>query len=275
MYNLNVFYDQMEFFKNFNNNSLLQLKAQLGQQGIVIYNYVQNLKFNFPNIANVLEYNTNGLDYYFNFASQNINNIQNEIDKHNICLNKYVDKFPNCYNFNENTIKDFEGKRYYLENQMKNIFPFADKNLEIIQNLHPNVINDYSKNESNLNHKSIEIDKKKTSDSLLTNSNIFKKVTNKEKKFKEKKFECKYDGCKKKFEYKWILNRHLNSHFCFRLFKCDSCSKAYKSKENLDLHFKNKHKGFKPYICDFCESRFSHRNGIFIFLINYFIFYFK
>ena len=78
-----------------------------------------------------------------------------------------------------------------------------------------------------------------------------------------KGFKCTYDNCGKSFEYRWILERHMNSHFCFKLYKCDyeNCSKAYKSKENLNLHVKNQHLGQKPYQCRFCTSRFSHRNG--------------
>lgn len=48
-----------------------------------------------------------------------------------------------------------------------------------------------------------------------------------------------------------------------KLFKCtyQNCMKAYKSKENLTLHFKNIHLKEKPYICKFCKATFSHRNG--------------
>jgi uncharacterized Zn-finger protein len=76
-------------------------------------------------------------------------------------------------------------------------------------------------------------------------------------------FVCSFDGCGKSFDYKWILDRHINSHFCFKLYKCEyeGCHKAYKSKENLNLHIKNKHLGEKPYQCRYCISRFSHRNG--------------
>ncbi len=80
---------------------------------------------------------------------------------------------------------------------------------------------------------------------------------------------CSFDNCGKKFKYKWILDRHMNSHFCFKLFKCEyvGCDKAYKSKENLNLHIKNIHLKVKPYQCSFCSSRFSHRNGIYINII--------
>lgn len=50
-----------------------------------------------------------------------------------------------------------------------------------------------------------------------------------------------------------------------KYFPCsfDGCEKVYKSKENLTLHFKNIHLKEKPYSCKFCNSQFSHRNGIF------------
>ncbi len=87
--------------------------------------------------------------------------------------------------------------------------------------------------------------------------------SNDKKENERKNFPCTYPNCGKSFTYKWILDRHINSHFCFKLFKCEykDCSKAYKSKENLNLHIKNKHLGEKPYQCKYCDSRFSHRNG--------------
>lgn len=83
----------------------------------------------------------------------------------------------------------------------------------------------------------------------------------------KKRFNCNFDGCSKVFVQKWILERHIISHFPFRHFKCEieGCHKAYKSKENLILHHKNKHLGVKPYKCRFCDMRFSHRNGKYIY----------
>lgn len=80
---------------------------------------------------------------------------------------------------------------------------------------------------------------------------------------------CAFEGCFKTFSSKWILDRHYNSHCSLKLFKCSvaSCSKVYKSKENLKLHITNKHLKEKPYQCRFCISRFSHRNGK---IINYY-----
>jgi len=79
----------------------------------------------------------------------------------------------------------------------------------------------------------------------------------------QKSFICAFENCGKRFDYKWILDRHINSHFCFKLHKCEyaGCEKAYKSRENLNLHIRNKHLGEKPYQCRYCISRFSHRNG--------------
>ena len=91
--------------------------------------------------------------------------------------------------------------------------------------------------------------------------NNIQKLKDKQKEPRE--FKCNYDGCNKKFNLKWIMKRHINSHFSFKLFKCDLCGKAYKSKENMNLHHVNKHLGIKPYNCDFCGKLFSHRNGKF------------
>ena len=48
-----------------------------------------------------------------------------------------------------------------------------------------------------------------------------------------------------------------------KFFKCNfkGCNKLYKSKENLILHYRNKHLSQKPYQCDYCSVSFSHRNG--------------
>lgn len=55
-----------------------------------------------------------------------------------------------------------------------------------------------------------------------------------------------------------------------KYFPCtfEGCEKVYKSKENLTLHYKNIHLKQKPYSCKFCNSQFSHRNGIFIYYLN-------
>ena len=84
-------------------------------------------------------------------------------------------------------------------------------------------------------------------------------IEDKQNKF----FPCTYEGCSKLFKCRWMVNRHFNSHFCFKLFKCEyeNCNKCYKSSENLKLHIQNKHLLIKPYECRYCQQAFSHRNG--------------
>jgi hypothetical protein len=76
-------------------------------------------------------------------------------------------------------------------------------------------------------------------------------------------FTCNISTCQRVYKSKCRLEKHVASHFYENVFKCSygNCTKIYKSKENLILHIKNKHLGFKPYICSFCVKRFSHRNG--------------
>jgi hypothetical protein len=87
------------------------------------------------------------------------------------------------------------------------------------------------------------------------------------------KYTCCFKGCNKHFGSKWVLDRHHNTHFVFKFYRCEvaNCNKAYKSKENYQIHYKNKHLSEKPFSCKFCDIKFSHRNGklkIIIFLIN-------
>jgi hypothetical protein len=54
-----------------------------------------------------------------------------------------------------------------------------------------------------------------------------------------------------------------NNSIASKCFPCDykGCKKIYKSKENLNLHYKNIHLKVKPYTCSYCDSSFTHRNG--------------
>jgi len=72
---------------------------------------------------------------------------------------------------------------------------------------------------------------------------------------------CPVESCLKTFKYKWLLNRHLNSHFSINFYKCQKCVKTFKTEENLKLHILNIHENIKPYSCSYCSKRFSHRNG--------------
>lgn len=83
-------------------------------------------------------------------------------------------------------------------------------------------------------------------------------------KSNKKKFPCTYQDCAKSYSAEKVLQTHIKTHTGIKLYKCDylTCEKVYKSKENLNLHVKNKHLGVKPYKCSYCESHFTHRNGI-------------
>jgi hypothetical protein len=74
-----------------------------------------------------------------------------------------------------------------------------------------------------------------------------------------------------KFRYKSIDRRSNSQNVvdCLRKYKCEysECGKRYKTKENLILHVRNIHLKEKPYQCVYCESKFSHRNGKYIFII--------
>lgn len=81
---------------------------------------------------------------------------------------------------------------------------------------------------------------------------------------KEMCFNCNIENCKKRYNQKWLLERHLICHLTgFKKFKCLflDCPKIYKSKENMIFHYKNVHLKMKPFKCNFCEVAFSHRNG--------------
>ena len=85
-----------------------------------------------------------------------------------------------------------------------------------------------------------------------------RKKSESSKNLKEKMKEIKY-SCDNLEEVKEKNGNKVK----LKLLKCtyQGCMKAYKSKENLTLHFRNIHLKEKPYNCKFCKAMFSHRNG--------------
>lgn len=208
-----------------------------GQQGIV-FNIINN-NINFLNLfANNLFQNNiiNVLPDYFNHQINRFNNFSNSLNTFR--NNTLINLLNNNKVANHNSI---------LQHCVE-----SDKKINSINNVFNENDNDDNKTLIHKNDENID----DVIDSPVKKENLIKN--------KVKKYVCQYEGCGKKFEYKWVLDRHTNSHFCFKLFKCPNCNKSYKSKENLNLHIKNKHLGLKPYSCDFCSSKFSHRNGKFI-----------
>lgn len=198
------------------------------------------------------------------YACNSINTASYEIKDSNVSIkNHYVENFSYKNNSDENLFKNVKCQQSidFGGYQNNNLFHENNNNYkgltnESVNNKNFNNFYDFT---NNVNTSSIIYNKLNNENDALKEN----KTDDKKRKLKKKSFECKFENCQKKFTCKWILNRHFKSHFNFSLFKCESCSKSYKSKENLSLHVKNKHFGIKPYNCNFCNSSFSHRNGIF------------
>jgi len=156
----------------------------------------------------------------------------------------------------------------------QNILQYNDKIRQMIElkGLEKNVnnpTNDFimdnlDRDNRNIKERLLEEKLNNSNKNIINNSiiDISEECTNVDSK-ENKSYFCSFDGCKMRFESKWILDRHMNSHESTKLFKCEykNCEKSYKSRENLNLHMKNKHLGLKPYECKFCSNKFSHRNG--------------
>ena len=102
--------------------------------------------------------------------------------------------------------------------------------------------------------------------SIINGSEIIKNINNNniENSFLNLNEKNILNSQKKKFpiiegrEYIIINKNNKKKIFCC---KYPNCNNIYRSKENLILHFKNKHLMEKPYHCNFCNASFSHRNG--------------
>lgn len=77
------------------------------------------------------------------------------------------------------------------------------------------------------------------------------------------KYICHFPDCYREYKSKYNLRTHIKTHEGAVQHVClyAGCNKSYKIKENLDLHYKNYHLKEKPFMCRFCEKKFSHRNG--------------
>ena len=184
-------------------------------------NYSDNLKF---------------LTNNFSINAQTINqnnlalNLLNGNDcNYSFCNPNLLNNYQNL-NMNTSTVNPYNGFNINIyQNNLSNL-----QNLNLLYNIN-NLCNNYNINRV---------------------SNIYKNA--------EEIFICKSEGCGKKFELNEILNHHsITCKSVVKSFRCTStnCGKSYKSRENLNLHIKNKHLGVKPYTCNFCASKFSHRNG--------------
>lgn len=76
----------------------------------------------------------------------------------------------------------------------------------------------------------------------------------------EKRYECVYDGCERKYTSMGNLKVHMKAHQKKFDFKCDyeSCEKAFLSSYSLKIH-RRIHTGEKPYLCHEtgCDKSFN------------------
>jgi len=76
----------------------------------------------------------------------------------------------------------------------------------------------------------------------------------------DKRYECVYDGCERKYTSMGNLKVHLKAHQKKFDFKCDhdSCEKAFLSSYSLKIH-RRVHTGEKPYLCheNGCDKSFN------------------
>eukprot|EP01083_Nonionella_stella_P268820 909055_1 len=68
--------------------------------------------------------------------------------------------------------------------------------------------------------------------------------------------------CQKACKNRSSLMQHLRTHSNERQFKCSSCPKAFKFKNNLKIHQQRFHSVAKPFQCSLCQKSFKFRNDV-------------
>ena len=149
--------------------------------------------------------------------------------------------------YNEATSSIINGNK---QNDFFDNIPFINfDNNSNIPNLNiNNIINYEKKNEISYNNSINNININKVN----INNNLYNYINNNQENISSKNFPISEGN-------QFIIIKHNSKKiFCC---KYPNCNCIYRSKENLVLHFRNKHLMEKPYHCKYCGACFSHRNG--------------
>ncbi len=175
----------------------------------------------------------------------NINNIKpNQISLTQLQIQNLIYLF---YYYNEATSSIINGNK---QNDFFDNIPFINfDNNSNIPNLNiNNIINYEKKNEISYNNSINNININKVN----INNNLYNYINNNQENISSKNFPISEGN-------QFIIIKHNSKKiFCC---KYPNCNCIYRSKENLVLHFRNKHLMEKPYHCKYCGACFSHRNG--------------
>lgn len=77
--------------------------------------------------------------------------------------------------------------------------------------------------------------------------------------FKLKIFCCMYKECRREYQTKYNLIRHINvNHLNKKIGRCSICNKEFVDYENLKEHL-NIHSNIKPYSCTQCGKNYRNK----------------
>ncbi|OAF64284.1 Zinc finger protein ZENK [Intoshia linei] len=216
-----------------------------------------SLMENVPTVSS--DYSDNILSLYQRKVDQNS---CFSIDNGNIstCLNDINDKFPfvhepfphhNHKSIDANFNISFNNNYIQLKKQQTNFNYKSLQNCTNSEMFALNSRNSYncSRLHSNYHQQCVP---NKVQNKTLKHTRNNKKNT----KIKNKKFECTYLNCKKKFSRSDELNRHYRIHSGVKPFKCMICLRCFSRSDHLTTHIRT-HTGEKPFQCTICGRRFA------------------
>ncbi|XP_046751106.1 zinc finger protein 267-like [Diprion similis] len=106
-----------------------------------------------------------------------------------------------------------------------------------------------------------EVPTEHTKSPALVQSELSKGETKKHRKYKaqiKENLTCQI--CKKPFQYKSLLTRHVKTHNASNRHKCDTCGKKFKLKQYLQQHLRS-HES-KIHSCDKCDRTYKSKSTL-------------